>query len=158
MEIRKLTINNYDQMTTVWTKAELPFKPRGRDSEQAIGREMTAYPDFFIGAFEGNRLVGVAILSCDARKGWINRLAIDPECRRRGIAEALIAESEKTLRKHGLRPFCALIEQDNVASKGCSENAGMLSIKTQPTSASVTATTSRRRAGFTATRPARGAG
>jgi ribosomal protein S18 acetylase RimI-like enzyme len=124
MEIRKLTADDYDQMTALWTKAELPFKPKGRDSKQAIAKEMTADLDFFIGAFEGNRLVGVAVLSCDARKGWINRLAIDPEYRRRGIAKALIAESENTLRKHGFRLFCALIEHGNVASKDLFKKCG----------------------------------
>ena len=124
MEIRKLTANDYDQMAALWTKAELAFKPKGRDSKQVIAREMPADPDFFIGAFEGNRLVGVVVLSCDARKGWINRLAIDPEYGRRGIAKALIAESEKTLGKHGFRLFCALIDHGNVASKELFKKCG----------------------------------
>ena len=76
-----------------------------------------ANPDFFLGAFEDGCLVGTAILSSDLRKGWINRLAVGPNCRRRGVATALIAESEKTLRRHGLRIFCSLIEDSNRASK-----------------------------------------
>ena len=33
-------------------------------------------------------LVAVAILTHDGRKGWINRLAVDPEYRRRGYASS----------------------------------------------------------------------
>ncbi|MEM3622234.1 MAG: GNAT family N-acetyltransferase [Candidatus Bathyarchaeia archaeon] len=117
MEIRNLTINNYEDMVKLWSRAKLPFKPNGRDSKEAIETQMKENPEFFLGAFEGSRLIGVVILSCDMRKGWINRLAVDPEYRRRGVAQVLIAESEKILRKHGIRIFCALIEDYNVASK-----------------------------------------
>ena len=87
---------------------------------------MRANPDFFLGAFEGSHLVGAVILSSDLRKGWINRLAVDPDHRHRDIAKALIEESEKTLRKHGLRIFCALIEDYNVASKELFEKCGYI--------------------------------
>jgi len=117
MEIRKLTIDNYEEMVKLWSKADLPFKTKGRDSKKAIAAQMAANPEFFLGAFEGNRLVGTVVISCDMRKGWINRLAVDPAYRQRGIAKALIAESEKVLRKYGIRIFCALIEDYNLASK-----------------------------------------
>jgi len=117
MEIRKLTIGDYEEMVRLWSKAKLPFKPKGRDSKEAIAAQIAANPEFFLGALEGNRLVGTVIISCDMRKGWINRLAVDPAYKRRGIAKVLIAESEKTLRKQGIRIFCALIEDYNVASK-----------------------------------------
>jgi GNAT superfamily N-acetyltransferase len=117
MEIRNLTIDNYEDMVKLWSRAKLPFKPNGRDSKQAIATQMKANPDFFLGAFEGSRLIGTVIISCDMRKGWINRLAVDPEYRLHGVAKALIAESEKILRKHGIRIVCALIEDYNVASK-----------------------------------------
>jgi len=117
MEIRKLTTDDYEHLADLWTKAGLPFKPRGRDSKKAIAAQMAANPQFFLGAFEDDRLVGSAIVSSDIRKGWINRLAVDPESRRKGIARRLIAESEKVLRKQGIRIFCALIDDDNVSSK-----------------------------------------
>ncbi|MGB9779106.1 MAG: GNAT family N-acetyltransferase [Candidatus Bathyarchaeales archaeon] len=117
MEIRNLTIKDYEDMVKLWSKAKLPFKPNGRDSKEAIAAQMDANPDFFLGAFDGDHLIGTVIISCDMRKGWINRLAVDPEYRLRGVAKALIAESENVLRKHGIRIVCALIEDYNVASK-----------------------------------------
>jgi len=124
MEIRRLTIKDYKEMISLWLTAKLPFKPKGRDSREAIAVEMKANPDFFLGAFEDNSLVGVVITSCDIRKGWINRLAVDPDHRHRGIAKALIAESERTLRKHGIRIFCALIEDYNAISKKLFKECG----------------------------------
>jgi len=124
MEIRKLTINDYEEIIKLWSRARLPYKPKGRDSKEAIAGQMKANPEFFLGAFKDNRLVGMVIISCDMRKGWINRLAVDPDYRNRGIAAALIAESEKILRKHGVRIFCALIEDYNTVSRELFKECG----------------------------------
>jgi N-acetylglutamate synthase-like GNAT family acetyltransferase len=124
MEIRKLTIDNYGEIIKLWSKALLPYKPQGRDSKKAIAAEMKSNPDFFLGVFDYNQLVGVVILSCDTRKGWINRLAVEPSHRRRGVSKVLIAESEKVFRKHGLKIFCALIEDYNGASKELFKKCG----------------------------------
>jgi ribosomal protein S18 acetylase RimI-like enzyme len=126
MEIRKLTTTDYEELISLWSRANLPFKPRGRDSRQAIAAQMNASPDFFLGAFEDRRLVGTAVLSSDMRKGWINRLAVDPHYRRRGVAKALIEESEETLRNHGLKIFCSLIEGSSKASKALFKKCGYI--------------------------------
>lgn len=114
--IRRLTINDYEDIVELWDRAELPYKPEGRDSKLSIASEMEANPDFFIGAYAGDELVGTIIASWDLRKGWINRLAVDPTYRRKGVAETLIAEAEKVLKKRGARITCALIEDYNSGS------------------------------------------
>jgi len=116
MQVCRLTIDDYDDIVKLWNRASLPYKPKGRDSKSSIASEMEANPDFFIGAYQGNKLIGTAIASSDLRKGWINRLAVDPTCRRRGIAKTLIAEAEKVLKKRGAKIFCALIEDTNNSS------------------------------------------
>lgn len=124
MEIRKLTIDNYEEMTKLWSKARLPFRPSGRDSREAVAAEMKAIPDFFLGAFEDDQLVGLVVVSCDLRKGWLNRLAVDPDYRHRGVAKNLIVEAEKTLRKRDIKIFCALIEEYNDTSKELFKRCG----------------------------------
>jgi len=124
MEFKQLTINDYDEMIKLWSRAGLPFKPKGRDSREAIEKQMKENPEFFVGVFEDNNLIGVVIVSCDTRKGWINRLAVDPEYRGRGIATALIRESEKILRRRGVQIFCALIEDYNTASRELFKKCG----------------------------------
>lgn len=124
MKIRKLAIKDYEEMVKLWSRAKLPFKPKGRDSKESIEVQMKANPDFFLGAFDDNRLIGTVIVSCDMRKGWINRLAVDPDFRLRGVAKTLIAEAEKILRKHGIRIVCALIENDNTLSKKLFKKVG----------------------------------
>jgi len=126
MEIRTLTIGNYEEMTKLWSKARLPFRPSGRDSREAVAAEMKANPDFFLGAFRDDQLIGLLVVSCDFRKGWLNRLAVDPDYQHRGIAKSLIVEAEKTLRKRGIKIFCALIEEYNTASKELFKKCGFV--------------------------------
>jgi ribosomal protein S18 acetylase RimI-like enzyme len=117
IEIRTLTINDYDKMVRLWEGSGLKSRPRGRDSKKALETQMKANPEYFIGAFKGLRLVGTVIASDDGRKGWVNRLAVGPEHRRRGIAQALVAEAERVLRKNGIKIFSVLIMDHNRASK-----------------------------------------
>jgi len=126
MRVRKLTIDDYDDIVELWNRASLPYKPEGRDNKSSIASEMEANPGFFIGAFEGNKLVGTVIASWDLRKGWINRLAVDPTYRRRGIAKTLIAEAEKVLRKKGAKIICALIEDTNNISMELFKKCGYI--------------------------------
>ena len=114
MEVRALTIDDYDAIIQLWTRAGLPFKPKGRDSRQMIKRQMVTYPGLFVGTFDQKRLVGLVIGSYDTRmKGWINRLAVDPCYQRRGIAQELVKKVEESLEKLGAAVFGALIETPN---------------------------------------------
>lgn len=117
MEIRSLTIEDYDAMIELWKRAGLPFKPKGRDSRQMIKKQMKTCPNLFIGAFYQGELVGLVIGSCDIRmKGWINRLAVGPRCRRQGIAQKLVEKAEEALAQQGVAIFGALIETPNEES------------------------------------------
>jgi len=126
MEIRTLSIANYKAITNLWSRAKLPFRPKGRDSKKAMATQMKADPDFFLGAYEGGKLIGAVIITCEGRKGWINRLAVDPDYRHQGLAKALIAECERILRKRDIRLFCALIDDDNAPSKKLFKKCGYI--------------------------------
>jgi hypothetical protein len=65
MEIRRLTIADYKEIIHLWSRANLPFKPKGKDGRRAIAAQINANPDFLLGAFEDRHLVGTAMLSSD---------------------------------------------------------------------------------------------
>ncbi len=116
IEYRTLGPEDYDDIISVWKKAGLPHKPRGRDSREEISQQMELDPDMFLGCFVGGELAGLVIGSYDQRKGWINRLAVLPEQRRKGIAKALVEKIEETLRKKGIRIIATLIEDHSPES------------------------------------------
>jgi ribosomal protein S18 acetylase RimI-like enzyme len=125
VEVKRLTIKDYEAIIDLWTCAGLPHKPKGRDSRVMMGKMMKEYPDLFLGAFDKNRLVGAVIASYENRmKGWINRLAVDPEYRRQGIAKRLVEEAEKVLERYGAAIFCVLIETPNKESENLFRKMG----------------------------------
>ena len=79
---------------------------------------------FFLGAFRENRLVGSVIASYDRRKGWINRLAVDPEERRKGVAKTLVETAESVLRDRGSLIIAVLVEADNSLSIALFQKCG----------------------------------
>jgi ribosomal protein S18 acetylase RimI-like enzyme len=124
MKIRKLTIADYPELTKLWKRAKLPIKLKGRDSRAHIAREIKQNPDFFIGAFDKDIMIGVVVASHDGRKGWLNRIAVEPDCRRQGVAQLLTHAGEKTLHRHGIKIIGLLIHEYNTISLKLAKKMG----------------------------------
>ncbi len=124
MPIRRATAADYDDIVTVWSAGALPFCPGYRDSKEGFRRQLERFPSSYLVATDGDRIVGVVLGSHDERKGWINRLAVLPEYRRRGIAEALATACEKAILAQGIEIVAALIGTDNSTSCKLFEKLG----------------------------------
>lgn len=107
---------DYDAVIALWRRAGLPFEPQGRDSYQAISRQLQAARHLMFVAEADGQIVGTAFGSHDGRKGWINRLAVDPAFRRQGSARTLIKHVEEALARDGLIIVAALVEAPNEPS------------------------------------------
>jgi ribosomal protein S18 acetylase RimI-like enzyme len=70
----------------------------------------------------------MVVVTHDSREGWINRLAVDPDHRRRGYGDRLIAAAEEVLREQGIHVIAALVESDNPASLALFRKVGYLEI------------------------------
>ncbi len=77
-----------------------------------------------IGLRVEGKLVAVALATHDSRKGWINRLAVDPDYRRQGFGLQLICLCEQHFRSLGIDIWAALIEDWNDASLALFRKAG----------------------------------
>ncbi|MCK4613940.1 MAG: GNAT family N-acetyltransferase [Thermoplasmata archaeon] len=113
IQLRSLKPAHYKQIIALWQRAELPSRPSGRDSEDEIKNQMKRDPELFIGAFEDEKLVGTIIGTDDGRKGWLNRIAVDPDYRRKGIGRALVEECERRFRTRERRIFGVQVEDWN---------------------------------------------
>jgi len=126
IELRKLRIEDYDNIIECWNKSGLHIKVKGRESREPLKKEMQFTGASFIGAFdtENGKLVGLAIGNYDGRRGWINRLAVLPEYRNQGIATRLIGRLEEFLKNKGAKVIAALIVTENSTSRRLFEKNG----------------------------------
>lgn len=124
--IRRLDIDDYDDLIRVWGDTGLPYRPLGRDTHARIEVEMQRKDTAFIGLFEGERMLAVGLATYDGRKGWINRVAVDPDFRHQGIASKIIMECEEFLEGLGAEIIACLIEEYNTPSMALFQKHGYL--------------------------------
>ncbi|TKJ43929.1 hypothetical protein CEE36_02085 [candidate division TA06 bacterium B3_TA06] len=114
--IKQLTPADYEKIVELWERAGLVVKTKGRDSREALTRQMKQNPKFFLGAEVESQLVGVIIASSDGKKGHLNRIAVQARYRGQGIAQRLTLAAEDALRQEGIKVITLLVERDNIPS------------------------------------------
>lgn len=124
MKFRVASAEDYEIIINLWIKAGLSYRPNGRDSYEKIIKEITRDVSYFIIAEENGKDIAVVLASHDGRKGWINRLAVDPDYQRKGMALKMIEEAEMVLKEAGIEIYTCLIEDWNIASIELFQKAG----------------------------------
>ncbi len=124
INIRRFGIEDYDAVLKLWQDCRLPFKPYGRDSREKIAKEITKETAIFLVAERDGEVIGTVLGTHDGRKGWINRLAVDPKYRRQGIAQRLLEEAEEKIYQKGIEIVTCLIEDYNQTSMDFFQKAG----------------------------------
>lgn len=124
VKIRPAEARELRDVIRVWKDSGLPYRPTGRDNPARLRKQLTENPGSFLAAYAKGEMVGVALITDDGRKGWINRLAVVPGYRRKGVALSLIEASENLLRRKGIHLFCVNIESDNEESMDLFKRAG----------------------------------
>ncbi len=114
--IREFKLSDYDLLIALWKQAGLPFKPNGRDSRASMKEELKKGIASILIAEKDGMAIGTVFATHDGRKGWINRLAIIPEFRKKGIGRLLVEKAEKVLAEKGIGIIACLIEEYNQTS------------------------------------------
>ncbi len=115
-KLRRFTIDDYDGLIKLWQAADLPFKPSGRDGKENLCRELERGNGIFLIADSNGEIIGSAFGTHDGRKGWINRVAVEPRFQRQGIATRLVRELEEHFEGMGIGIIACLIETWNEES------------------------------------------
>jgi len=114
----------YEKLISLWERSGLPFEGKKRDSRESLTRQCQDDHITILILKDGTRLVGSIIVTFDGRKGWMNRLAIDPDYRRRQLASELIKKAEEVLINMGATIIAALVNDDNLASQSLCHHCG----------------------------------
>jgi ribosomal protein S18 acetylase RimI-like enzyme len=122
LSIRDAQLKDVEAILELWRQAEAT--PGVTDTAEDLRRAITDSPAHVLVAEVDGRLVGSVIGTFDGWRGNIYRLAVHPDCRRRGVARALLAEVEKRLSVQGVKRITALVEKAHPQAMGFWEAVG----------------------------------
>jgi ribosomal protein S18 acetylase RimI-like enzyme len=108
--IRLFTIDDYDEVYTLWKNTPGVGLRSMDDSREGIGRFLIRNPSTNFAAVEDNHIVGVVLGGQDGRRGYIYHLCVEEAYRRRSIGKQLMesvsrAMIEEKITKLGLVCF-----------------------------------------------------
>lgn len=115
--IRLITIDDYDELITLWKNTPNMGLRSLDDSREGILRFLNRNPNTNFAAFEDNKLAGAILSGHDGRRGYIYHTVVLPEYRRRGIASSLVDKAVDALREEGITRVCLNVMETNEPGK-----------------------------------------
>jgi ribosomal protein S18 acetylase RimI-like enzyme len=114
--IAEFTMADYPVVHVLWQRGDLWMRPS--DGAEATLLKLARDPELFLVARDGaERVVGTVMGGWDGRRAYVYHLAVLPERRRTGIANALMDELEERFRRLGALKAKTQILMDNEASR-----------------------------------------
>ena len=110
LSIRACRLEDIEGVLELWRQADAT--PGVTDTPDDLRRAFDESPAHVLVAEVGGYVIGSIIGTFDGWRGNIYRLAVHPDCRRQGIARALVAEVEARLIRQGAKRITALVEKD----------------------------------------------
>ncbi|MEQ8818280.1 MAG: GNAT family N-acetyltransferase [Thalassobaculum sp.] len=109
--IRPAVAADLPALRGLWERCGL--HPSASDTDQRLAALIEFCGGLFLAALRDGEIVGSVMASWDGRRGWINRLAVDPAARGGRLGDRLMTEAEGRLAAIGCDKVNLLIEPDN---------------------------------------------
>ena len=125
ISIADFTMDDYPVVHVLWQRGDLWVAPS--DGPQATLLKLTRDPELFLVARDADgRIVGTVMGGWDGRRAYVYHLAVLPELRRHGIADALMDELEERFRRLGALKAKTQILVENDVSRAFFSRRGYL--------------------------------
>ncbi len=94
------------------------------DPAKDIQRKLQVHPELFLVAVLDGEVVGTVMAGYEGHRGWINYLAVDPVCRKKGIGRQLLANAESLLEALGCPKINLQVRSENAEARAFYAKAG----------------------------------
>lgn len=95
---RLMQKSDYEIVYSLWMKCKNMGFNNVDDSEKGISKYLERNPKTCFVCVQNEKVVGVILSGHDGRRGFIHHLAVDPDCRRQGIATELLRQALNALK------------------------------------------------------------
>ena len=124
MNIRLMTIEDYDAMYALWLSCKGMGLNNVDDSREGIARYLARNPNTCFVAEEDGKLLGVIMAGHDGRRGFIYHTAVSPDARGRGVGTKLAHAALDALRSEGISKAALVAFTRNEAGNAFWEKMG----------------------------------
>lgn len=124
MRIRRMTIEDYDQLYALWLSCRGMGLNDVDDSREGVGRYLSRNPNTCFVAEEDGVLAGAIMAGHDGRRGYIYHTAVSPDYRRRGVGSALVEKAMHALKGEGITKTALVVFAHNEAGNAFWERQG----------------------------------
>ena len=99
MILRAFQIEDENAVIDLWTRCGLVKSHN--DPRKDIARKLKVNPKMFLVGLLEAKIIATVMVGYEGHRGWINYLAVSPECRMRGLGKRMMDEAERLLRREG---------------------------------------------------------
>ena len=124
MDIRLMTINDYERVYQLWINTPGMGLNDIDDSLEGIKKYIKRNPATCFVAEKDNKIIGVIISGHDGRRGYIYHTAVDKKYRKQGIGKQLVDHALKALDDEGINKVALVVFSRNESGNHFWEKCG----------------------------------
>lgn len=113
MNIRIMTIEDFDLMFSLWKEAGLVV-PDLETEKEKTKTTIKFNPNSNFVALENGEIIGTILGTFNGNRGWIYHLAVDPIFQRKGIGTAILHKTEHVLKTKGAKKVLLGVDKLNL--------------------------------------------
>ena len=102
MQIRKMLIDDYEEVYTLWLSCAGMGLNNIDDSREGIERYLARNPETCFVAVEQGRIIGAILAGHDGRRGYISHTAVSSAWRHKGVGKQLVEAALNALKKQNI--------------------------------------------------------
>lgn len=99
LTIRPFRAGDETAVVELWQDCDLVRS--SNDPYRDILRKLAVQPELFLVGLLDDRIVASVMAGYEGHRGWLNYLAVTPDCRQCGLGRKMVAEAERRLRELG---------------------------------------------------------
>lgn len=113
MNIRLMTINDYDEVYSLWLSSKGMGLNNFDDSKSGIEKFLDRNPNTCFVAEIDNKIVGAILAGNDGRRGYIYHTAVSPSYQKQGIGKQLVNKVLNALNDIGINKTALVVFERN---------------------------------------------
>ena len=111
--IRSMTIEDYEEIYSLWTKIK-GFAMRSIDeSREGVERFLKRNPDTSVVAVKDGKVVGAILCGHDGRRGCLYHVCVDPAYRKQGIGTKMVVFAMNALKREKISKVSLIAFTEN---------------------------------------------